>query len=99
MFSGATGQTYFFACNDWLRAGPGGDLRGCRKELTAGSPDAAGPANYRVNVFTSDLNNAGTDARVFLTVYGSKGDTGEQALDNSANNFERGKVRRGRFAL
>lgn len=43
-------------------------------------------------VYTSDLRGAGTDADVFLTIYGAKGDTGESKLDNSTNNFERGQV-------
>lgn len=38
---------------------------------------------------TSDIRGAGTDADVFLVIYGTKGDTGERALDTSANNFER----------
>lgn len=43
-------------------------------------------------VKTGDLRGAGTDADVFLTIYGPKGDTGERVLDNSANNFERNQV-------
>ena len=34
---------------------------------------------------------AGTDAGVYITIYGEKGDSGERKLDNSQNNFERGK--------
>lgn len=42
----------------------------------------------------SDLRGSGTDADVYVVVYGEKGDTGERVLDNSLqNNFERGKVR------
>ena len=47
---------------------------------------------YRVIVKTSDLRGAGTDADIFLVVYGPLGDTGERLLDNSANNFERNQV-------
>lgn len=45
-------------------------------------------------VTTSDVKNAGTDADVSVVLYGDKGDSGERRLENSANNFERGKVRR-----
>lgn len=40
---------------------------------------------------TSDLMFAGTDARVYVQVHGSKGMLGgsEISLDNSHNNFER----------
>lgn len=48
-----------------------------------------GGAQYRVIVKTGDQRGAGTDSNVFLTIYGSKGDSGERPLDTSANNFER----------
>jgi hypothetical protein len=44
-------------------------------------------------VATSDLRGAGTDADVFLTLFGDRGDSGERRLDSSADDFERGKVR------
>lgn len=46
---------------------------------------------------TGDLYGAGTDANVFLTVYGDLGDTGERKLSKSetnSNKFERGSVRK-----
>ena len=50
------------------------------------------PKSRQVVVRTSDVRGAGTDADVFLTVYGPKGDTGERELAASGNNFERNKV-------
>ena len=50
---------------------------------------------YRCEVYTGDRRGAGTDADVFLMIYGEQGDTGERPLLKSANNrnkFERGKV-------
>ena len=41
------------------------------------------------------MRGAGTDADVFMTVYGPKGDTGERELAASGNNFERNKVNEG----
>lgn len=49
---------------------------------------------------TGDLNGAGTDANVFLTIYGDLGDTGERKLGKSETNnnkFERGCVRKSLF--
>ena len=43
-------------------------------------------------VYTSDLRGAGTDANVFMVLYGSDGKTEEVALANETNNFERGSV-------
>uniref|UniRef100_A0A4W3HXD2 Lipoxygenase homology PLAT domains 1 n=1 Tax=Callorhinchus milii TaxID=7868 RepID=A0A4W3HXD2_CALMI len=50
---------------------------------------------YKVSVSTGDVYGAGTDANVFLTVYGDLGDTGERKLSKSedhSNKFERGQV-------
>lgn len=50
---------------------------------------------YKVHVFTGDVKNAGTDANVFLTLFGDLGDTGERPLTKSAlhsDKFERGNV-------
>lgn len=51
---------------------------------------------YEVCVFTGDIAGAGTDAKVFINIYGENGDTGERHLRNSdnINKFERGQVRR-----
>lgn len=50
---------------------------------------------YKVHVFTGDVKGAGTDANVFITLYGEYGDTGERQLAKSetySNKFERGNV-------
>jgi hypothetical protein len=50
-------------------------------------------SSLRLSVHTSDLKGAGTNAAVFATVFGTKGETGERALDRP-HCFERGKARR-----
>ncbi|MEE1752836.1 PLAT/LH2 domain-containing protein [Streptomyces sp. SP18CS02] len=47
---------------------------------------------YRITTYTGDLPNAGTDANVYITLHGDGGTVGPSDLDNSENNFERGKV-------
>uniref|UniRef100_A0A3Q2ZDP0 Lipoxygenase homology PLAT domains 1b n=1 Tax=Kryptolebias marmoratus TaxID=37003 RepID=A0A3Q2ZDP0_KRYMA len=59
--------------------------------------DALETHTYKVSVRTGDMHGAGTDANVFLTIYGDLGDTGERKLaksENSKNKFERGQVDR-----
>jgi len=51
--------------------------------------------SYEVTVITGDLWNAGTDAAVFLTIYGENGDTGSRQLRRSRNHrkkFRSGQV-------
>ena len=50
---------------------------------------------YVVHVYTGDVSGSGTNANVFLTIYGDKGDSGERELKKSETNmdkFERNQV-------
>ena len=51
--------------------------------------------NYLVNVYTGDVRGGGTDANVFITIFGDQGDTGERKLHSSETHrdkFERNQV-------
>jgi len=47
---------------------------------------------YRITVETGDIPTAGTDANVYLTLYGVDGAGGERLLDTAKNNFEAGSA-------
>ena len=47
--------------------------------------------SYKITVFTGNKRGAGTDANVYITLFGKQGDSAERKLDNSENNFEKGK--------
>lgn len=50
---------------------------------------------YEVMVYTGKKRGAGTDANVFITVFGERGDTGSRQLRSSKTNrnkFENGKA-------
>lgn len=47
---------------------------------------------YKIAVKTGDVRGAGTDANVFIQIFGENGDTGDRKLESSGNNFERGKT-------
>ncbi|GFH09154.1 uncharacterized protein mot51 [Haematococcus lacustris] len=64
----------------------------CQRKLEVGKLAEGGRCTYRVLVTTSDQRGAGTDANVVMTLFGSKGDSGERKLDSSSNDFERGKI-------
>src|SRR6185503_5880992 len=56
-------------------------------------------ATYRLTVETGTADptvgtfgGAGTEANVFITLYGTGGNSGERLLDNAQDNFERGKT-------
>ncbi len=45
--------------------------------------------NYEITVVTGDVTFAGTNARVFIQIYGDKGKTEVITLESRSNNFER----------
>lgn len=49
---------------------------------------------YLVQVYTGSRSMAGTDANVYINIFGDRGDTGVRALKKSQNmnKFEKGKV-------
>lgn len=53
------------------------------------------PVKYEIIVITGDVKGAGTDANVFVTIYGVNGDSGRRQLRQKFRNlFERGRTDR-----
>ena len=48
-------------------------------------------SKYKVSVYTGNKSGAGTDADVYITLFGENGDSGEKIIDDNKNNFERGE--------
>uniref|UniRef100_A0A3Q2XV35 Lipoxygenase homology PLAT domains 1 n=1 Tax=Hippocampus comes TaxID=109280 RepID=A0A3Q2XV35_HIPCM len=87
-----TKDKYNFPCERWLDTNE--DDNEVVRELPAMGRQIADPRP--LCVFTGDVLGAGSDADVFINIYGENGDTGERCLQNSdnLNKFERGEVRR-----
>ncbi len=63
----------------------------CR--LSVGLFPDLGVVKYEVVVVTGDVKHAGTDANVFIVIYGSNGDTGKRPLTQKFRNlFERNQT-------
>ena len=78
-----------------LKVGSSRASTGSRGLAVSGLPLYLPVARYRVTVCTGELEGAGTDANVYLCLYGDVGDTGERLLYNCRNNtdlFEKGNV-------
>ncbi|KAG9355040.1 hypothetical protein JZ751_001753, partial [Albula glossodonta] len=81
---------FYFPCNNWLSLEEG-DCLIVRDLLGSLDPmDVPKYNKYIVSVFTADVKGSGTDADVFINIFGENGDTGERRLDNDRDNFERG---------
>ena len=84
--------TYEFFCGKWLATDE--DDGEIVRELPATGKSIKNPGtvkDYKITVKTGDTFGAGTDANVFLNIYGSMGDTGKRPLEKSQNRnkFER----------
>ncbi len=53
-------------------------------------PPIAEADPYRVTIYTADTSHAGTDANVFIQLFGAKGTTRKVVLDPVGDSFERG---------
>ncbi|KAL8614281.1 hypothetical protein ACOMHN_007619 [Nucella lapillus] len=83
---------YFFPCGQWLSKTEG-DRAICRDLIGSHDPLATRKASkYKVSVFTGNKRGAGSDANVYITMFGEFGDSGEKKLSSRKNNFERGKM-------
>ena len=91
-----TKKQYVFVCQKWLSKSKEGGVG-----LTVDIPlfkhgeETIGSTNYRITVKTSDILGAGTDAKVFVTLFGENGDSGELELKKSEKNmnkFERNQT-------
>ncbi|KAM5136493.1 lipoxygenase homology domain-containing protein 1 isoform 3-T3 [Callospermophilus lateralis] len=81
---------YYFNCNNWLSKVEG-DRQWSRDLLASFDPmDMPRGNKYEIKVYTGDVIGAGTDADVFINIFGEYGDTGERRLENEKDNFEKG---------
>ncbi|XP_074659812.1 lipoxygenase homology domain-containing protein 1-like [Tubulanus polymorphus] len=86
-------QEYLFECNRWLAFDEDDGL--IVREITISGSQHLESTSYHVKVRTGDVRNAGTDAKVWMILFGSGGDTGRLWLrrsDNTYNKFERGRT-------
>ncbi|KAG2501257.1 hypothetical protein HYH03_001064 [Edaphochlamys debaryana] len=90
--SSATGKVYYFPCGRWLDTKE--DDGQIRRRLHVSTKEPRNfKSQYRVSITTSDIRGAGTDANVFIQMFGEEAETGKINLDNPGkNDFERGNT-------
>ena len=81
-----TGKAWVFPWHGWLAKDEGDGL--IDRQLPVAT---TGQVSYQVTVKTGTVSGAGTDANVYITLYGSKGAGVERLLDTAGrNDFENG---------
>lgn len=86
---------YIFSCNALIPLSSKRDeflTFECAKTIESFASKARSlvPVNYEIIVITGNEKGAGTDANVFITIYGSNGDSGRRQLRQKFRNlFER----------
>ena len=81
----------YFKCGRWLSRNQGDGLIECCLQASQCPPDKNESKCYMVTTITGNRRGAGTKANVFITLFGEKGSSEEQFLDNDPANFERGR--------
>ncbi|XP_013396607.1 lipoxygenase homology domain-containing protein 1 isoform X2 [Lingula anatina] len=90
-----TSKEYIFELNGWIWANSEQD---CWREIalrTEEEEKVFSVYKYQVEVYTGDKSGAGTNANVYLQVFGERGDTGKRKLlksTNNSNKFEQGQL-------
>ncbi|XP_032101128.1 lipoxygenase homology domain-containing protein 1 isoform X1 [Sapajus apella] len=86
-----TGDLTMFYYGDWLSQRKGKKTLVCEMCAVIDEEEMMEWTSYTVAVKTSDILGAGTDANVFIIIFGENGDSGTLALKQSANwnKFER----------
>jgi len=80
-------------CGRWLSKNE--DDKQIERELAASDQDGVASAplsKYTVSIKTGSIRGAGTDANVFIILYGQGTDSGKRILDGPGNLFENGKT-------
>lgn len=85
-------QVWYFSCGQWLDSTKG-DKSTCRNLTASKTFDPTSLlCEYRVAVTTGNVRSAGTDANVYIVVFGDQGDTGRKELAKQGKNcFDRGQ--------
>lgn len=86
----ATGAVSSFPFGGWLTAESKPVANRAVLELGRAADD--GKHLWTVETVTSNVRGAGTDANVSIVIFGDEGATEQVPLDNSSNNFERGRT-------
>eukprot|EP01046_Picozoa_sp_COSAG06_P033716 COSAG06_NODE_3464_length_5301_cov_4.178201_1_plen_1602_part_01 len=90
-----TREVWKFECHRWFDEDQDDGLIVRELMPGAGVGGEAGPdgkVTYEIEVHTGNIRGAGTDANVDIDLIGEKDFTGMHKLENSKNNFEKGKV-------
>jgi lipoxygenase homology domain-containing protein 1 len=72
-----TNKRYLFRCGRWLSKTD--DDKQIIRELPAEGPGIKNPLSvvkYNIDIYTGNKSGAGTDANVFINIFGEIGDTG-----------------------
>jgi lipoxygenase homology domain-containing protein 1 len=82
-----------FECKRWLAVDE--DDGQIVREFFVDGSQFLDSISYHLKIKTGDIRNAGTDANVYLKIFGEKGDSGKKKLkrsDTTTNKFERGRI-------
>ncbi|KAF5839075.1 Lipase/lipooxygenase [Dunaliella salina] len=91
--SSAMNRVWYFPCFQWLDARQGDGQTRRLLAATLQKPQHHLKATYQVTCITGNDDGAGTDAKVYINIFGDKGQTGNITLDEPGrSSFARGQT-------
>uniref|UniRef100_T1ITA5 PLAT domain-containing protein n=1 Tax=Strigamia maritima TaxID=126957 RepID=T1ITA5_STRMM len=84
-------KMYTFSCNNWLAADKG-DTSITRYLRLSNETAENDVENYRIDVLTGSQLGAETDSKVYISLFGQYGESGEHILENGINSFQQGSL-------
>ena len=84
IFDPVANKEYFFLCGKWFDKSEGDGL--IERDIPASDKDGVSYAplvTYKLKVMTGDRKGAGTNANVFINIFGENGDSGEKKLEGT----------------
>ena len=83
-------RRYHFPCEKWFDKNKKRSGDGLFDRVLEPDDSTVDVVPYEIVVSTGDYRNAGTDANVFIEIFGSDNESGERLLDADGDEFERG---------
>jgi len=85
-----SGTIWNFPCNRWFARDE--DDKSIERELEVNGVPGPHASHYKLTISTGSTRGAGTDANVYISMYGSTGKVENRHLDSEPHSFQRGRV-------
>ena len=88
-----TQESFYFFSGEWFDSKEGdGQIVREISSIDDKGKSSLPEISYEISILTGDRRGAGTDANVFIELFGENGSSGKRKLEGQSNNFERNQL-------